>query len=136
MTVADASFLTSLFIPGDANHLEARSFLTEHARREGVGLAIPTIAIAEAASGFRQQGVPADRIPAMLRRLRQATIYHPVDLPLALRAANITAERTIRGCDAVYVALAERLGEPLVTFDRQQARAADGLVQVQELGAE
>ena len=36
----------------------------------------------------------------------------------------------IRGCDAVYVALAEALDEPLVTFDEQQAARAAGVVRV------
>ena len=48
----------------------------------------------------------------------------PVDARLAERAAAIAIDHRIRGCDAVYVALAEALGEALVTFVQRQYPAA------------
>jgi predicted nucleic acid-binding protein len=44
----------------------------------------------------------------------------PVSEALAARAAKIAARQKIRGCDAVYVALAEQPEMELVTLDRQQ----------------
>jgi predicted nucleic acid-binding protein len=49
----------------------------------------------------------------------------PIDQALAEAAARHAADLFLRGADAVYVALAERLGVPLITWDNEQlARAA------------
>jgi predicted nucleic acid-binding protein len=48
----------------------------------------------------------------------------PVSLALAERAAMIAADYRIRGCGAIYVTIAEQLGEPLVTLDGQQLERA------------
>ena len=47
------------------------------------------------------------------------TLY-PITTSIAERAAEIAADYKIRGCDAVYVALAEQLGDELVTLDSEQ----------------
>ena len=47
---------------------------------------------------------------------------------LAEQAAAIAAEHRIRGCDALYVALADMLSEPLVTLDRQQLERGAAVV--------
>ena len=39
---------------------------------------------------------------------------------MAERAASIAAEYQVRGCDAIYLALAEQMDDYLVTLDRQQ----------------
>jgi predicted nucleic acid-binding protein len=54
----------------------------------------------------------------------------PVTLAVAERAALIAAEHRIRGCDAVYVALAEQLSDALVTLDRQQLERGAAVVPV------
>ena len=47
---------------------------------------------------------------------------------LAVRAAEIAAGQKIRGCDSIYVALAEQLEMELVTFDGQQLERAAAVV--------
>jgi predicted nucleic acid-binding protein len=54
----------------------------------------------------------------------------PVTLAMAEQAALIAAEHRIRGCDAVYVALADQLSDTLVTLDRQQLERGAALVTV------
>jgi predicted nucleic acid-binding protein len=44
----------------------------------------------------------------------------PVTSILAERAAVIAADYRVRGCDSIYIALAEQLGEELITLDQQQ----------------
>ena len=44
----------------------------------------------------------------------------PLDEALASVAADLAIELALRGADAVYVALADQLQLPLVTWDRQQ----------------
>jgi len=56
----------------------------------------------------------------------------PVSIPLANRAAVIAADYQIRGCAAVYVALAQSLGEELITLDKQQGERAKSVVETQQ----
>jgi predicted nucleic acid-binding protein len=53
---------------------------------------------------------------------------YPVTFGLAERAAEIAAEYKIRGCDAIYVALAEQLGEELVTLDNEQLTRSTAVI--------
>ena len=43
----------------------------------------------------------------------------PLDLPLALRAAEIAIENHLRGADAVYVSVAEDFEAVLVSWDEE-----------------
>jgi len=45
---------------------------------------------------------------------------------------DIAAEHRIRGCDAIYIALAEQLNDSLVTLDRQQLERAADIVTTHE----
>ena len=58
-----------------------------------------------------------------MQRLLQTRLV-PVEADLARRSARIARELKLRGADAVYVALARRLGIPLVTWDRDQLEQA------------
>jgi len=55
-----------------------------------------------------------------------------VSQAMAERAAIIAADHRIRGCDAVYVALADQRGDALVTLDRQQLDRGTAIVNVRE----
>ena len=54
----------------------------------------------------------------------------PVTVAVAKRAAAIAADHRLRGCDAVYVALAEQSGDHLVTLDQQQLERGTAVVTV------
>jgi predicted nucleic acid-binding protein len=49
-------------------------------------------------------------------------------MAVAKQAARMAAEHRIRGCDAVYVSLADQLSDTLVTLDRQQLERGAALV--------
>ena len=53
-----------------------------------------------------------------------------VDRQLADGAARLAARLRLRGADAVYVALAERLDLPLVTLDSQQLERGGSVIDV------
>jgi predicted nucleic acid-binding protein len=66
----------------------------------------------------------AERAVAHLRRLRSAR-WIALTNDLVEHAAQLAATLRLRGADAVYVALADCLGIPLVTCDHEQrSRAA------------
>jgi predicted nucleic acid-binding protein len=52
------------------------------------------------------------------------------DRTLAQAAAEIAADRAVKGADAVYIAVARRFGTTLVTLDQEQARRAAPIVTV------
>ena len=97
---------------------------------DGAIHAAPVLVLAEVAgalarvSGSRE--LAQDVVARVLRlpRLRLVAI----DAGLGERAAEIAAELRLRGADAVYVAVAERLGLPLVTWDDEQYERARPLV--------
>jgi SAM-dependent methyltransferase len=55
--------------------------------------------------------------------------FIPVDRVLSGLAARLAAECRLRGCDAIYAALARREGVPLVTWDEQQRNRAAPVVE-------
>ncbi len=61
----------------------------------------------------------AARTTDLIQRLPQTRLV-PVDANLGLSSARLAAELRLKGADAVYVALAQRLNVPLVTWDREQ----------------
>ncbi len=90
----------------------------------------PTIIIPELASALRRHATGQTTIMSAVRHFAGQPNLRLVDIDrtLAARAAELVADLGLRGCDAVYVALAESLDDELVTLDRDQLRAATQLV--------
>lgn len=63
----------------------------------------------------------------MLRDLHTIRLI-PLDDTLAQEAAELAADRALRGADAVYVAVARRHGCALVSLDREQRERAAAVV--------
>lgn len=132
MFVVDASVHIADMRPSEPHHVEARAFL-DHIRQTGEQVYGPTIVLAEIAGGIaRGTGRPglARRLTALLQRFPNFTLV-PVDEALGGTAAEIAADHQIRGCDAVYVALAQQLAAPLVTLDIEQRQRAAAVVVAQ-----
>ena len=84
------------------------------------------------------------RLPAAIARrtdkarLRQAIVQQIRQLPtlqlvasdeeLGGYAAELAASYRLRGADALYVAIADRLQRPLLSWDREQLQRSTGLV--------
>lgn len=129
MPVVDASVYVTLFQENEEAHQRAWSWLRE-ARSKRQLLSAPTILVAETAAALgRGLGDPvlAERMITQLLRIRILELV-PVSRSLAFRAAMIASRHRIRGCDAVYVALAERLDDKLITLDRQQLERGSEVV--------
>ena len=65
------------------------------------------------------QSAAAARMVSVVQGLSHLTLF-PISESLARFTADLAAELRLRGCDALYVALASRMGIPLVTWDNQQ----------------
>jgi len=53
-----------------------------------------------------------------------------IDQGIAILAANFASELSLRGADAIYVALAKRLDVPLITWDKELTQPASSVIAV------
>lgn len=129
MIVTDASVWVSSFKADEANHAFSTSYL-EYWTSEDRQVSVPILLLAEVSGAIvRRTSDPdvARRVADGLLDL-SALLLVDVERRLAAEAAQVAAELRLRGADAVYIALAVRLGVPLVTWDREQRERASAVV--------
>lgn len=127
--VLDASLLVAGIRPGELYYHEARRAV-ETLTRERVNLFAPAIVLAEVAAAIARGSGSADqaaRDVQLVRRLAGLQIV-AVGGTLADLAARVAAQQHLRGCDAVYVALAQQQRAVLITLDNEQRQRAPATV--------
>ena len=131
MAVIDASVTIALVNAREREHASSWAWF-EQARMADESIVAPVILLSEVAAALsRGVGDPALAHRVVQQLARSAVIdLIPVTLAMAEQAAWIAAEHRIRGCDAVYVALADHLSDTLVTLDQQQLERGAALVTV------
>lgn len=131
MYVVDASVWVSSLFQTDVTHEASLRWLQGTVQRREFIFA-PALLLPEVGGAIaRRSGVPAVGIQALDRLqgfLSLRTV--PLDLELAQKSARLAANLRLRGADAVNVALARRLGMPLVTWDGEQRERARSAVRV------
>jgi predicted nucleic acid-binding protein len=119
--VIDASVFVADALPWDLFHADATTLLLHLVTAQHLILT-PTIMLAEvAASIARQTDDPATAQQYVL--VWQQLPYfqvRDVDLALGYQAMQVGVQQGIRGCDAIYVALAQMQGATLITLDQEQ----------------
>jgi predicted nucleic acid-binding protein len=129
--IVDASVVVSHLVPQEAGHDASRRWLARHVDAGGLVIA-PTLLLAEVAGAVARR----TRSPRLARRAIEALLrlsslrLLDVDATLARAAARVAARLRVRGIDAVYIAAAEQLRLPLVTWDAEQRDRAARLVPV------
>ena len=121
MYVIDASVHVADIRLHEPHHDEARALLNR-VTAEGWPVYLPMIVLAEIAAAIsRGTGKPAlaQRLITTLRQMPHFELV-PIDDELGQLAAELAADHSIRGCDAVYVALAQQRRATLITLDHQQ----------------
>jgi len=129
MHVVDASVWVSRFVREDSHHKSSRSWLEKVLFRSERVIA-PGILLPEVAGALaRRTNRPdlARQVVAALERLPTLRLV-PVDKELAELAAGLAAELRLRGADALYVAVAYRLGIPLITWDHEQKKRSEKVI--------
>ncbi len=129
MAVIDASVYVALINAHESTHASSWVWFEQaQATREPV--VAPVILLAEVAAALsRGVGDPALAHRVVQQLLRSKVIeLVPVTTAMAERSAAIAADHRIRGCDAIYVALAEQLSDHLVTLDQQQLERGAAVV--------
>jgi len=119
--VLDASVFVADTVTTEPFHADANDLLEALAAR-GAEIYVPAIIVAEIAAAIARgsEDAPLARQAVTLYRQWPGVRVIPVDEPLGDLAAEVAAGQRVRGCDAVYVALAQSLGATLITLDRQQ----------------
>ena len=121
MTVIDASVWVSRLVPQDVNHRASRLYLKQQAA-QGQRLIAPVILLTEVAGAIARR-------TGSSQLARQAMHIVTIDHQLGQTATNLAAKLYLRGTDAIYVALAYRLGIDLVSWDKEQLERAGKLIQ-------
>lgn len=129
MIVTDASVWVSRFLPEDSFHQASRAWLIETATA-GVALVAPTIVLAEVSGSIARRTGNEQLGYQIVQQIRQLPTLQliTVDDTLGQLAAQVASSYRLRGADAVYLAVAQRLQIPLVSWDREQLDRAAALV--------
>ena len=119
--VVDASVWVSRLVSGDVHHERCRDWFENQSAANDL-LVSPVSMLAEVAGAISRrtgQASLASRAVALILALPNLRLVS-VDPDLGRLAADLAAERALRGADALYVATASRLGLALVTLDQEQ----------------
>jgi predicted nucleic acid-binding protein len=130
MVVIDASVWVSRLVSQDVHHDASRRWLEEYTEHGG-RIITPALLLPEVAGAIsRRTGESklANQVVKQLQRLPLLQLVS-VDQRLGQAAARLAANLGLRGADAVYVAVAEQLTVPLLTWDKEQIDKAGKLVQ-------
>ncbi len=130
MYCLDASVLTNSFIEGEENY-EFSKRLMEKIRKNAVLVFLPEIVLPEVASAI-SRGYDYKTALEFVKELRQIPnfTFIPIDAELSNLAEKFAAENKLRGCDALYVAVAFSFNVKLITLDTQQKERAKDLIEV------
>ncbi|MCS6881217.1 MAG: PIN domain-containing protein [Oscillochloridaceae bacterium] len=129
MYTLDANIFIRDAIPNDPEQVMCHA-LPARLYESSTSIVLPTLVLAEIASALSRSYRDPIRARLEVELLRELHIikYIPLDDALAQEAADIAADRALRGADAVYVAVARRHGCALVSLDREQRERAAPLV--------
>lgn len=121
MPVIDASVYVALVNAQEPDHAASWAWY-RRVIAERAPIIAPNIILAEIAAALSRGSGDAALANRAVQQLQQSNIIAlaPILQPLAGLAADIASRYRIRGCDSLYVALAQQTGEALVTLDHQQ----------------
>ncbi len=121
LVVIDASVWISNLLPRDRNHLRAANWVNQHLSSGGQLVAPVLLAL--------ETGGSVARVSQDKNLARNAVLYLyissfmqlvPINQALMDDATDIAITFALKGGDSLYVAVAQQLNLPLVTFDREQ----------------
>ncbi len=130
MATLDASVLISLFNTRDRLHQSTVAWFRE-AVADGEPLRAPVTVLAEVSAAIAAGTGDKQLARDVETHVRHSPLFEllPVALPLAERAATLAAEHQLRGNDAVYFAVAETLGDRLITLNPRQLQRGNTVVE-------
>ena len=130
--IVDASVWVAIFRENDVHHGASVAFL-DFAVANQQDLNIPNLALAEIAGVFARQTGKARLATRTVRAVLALPRVqrHGLNDALGDRAAALAARCRLRGADAVFVALAEALDQPLITLDREILERSSRIIEAE-----
>ena len=130
MATIDSSVLISLFNGQDRLHEQTTAWFRESVA-DGEPLRAPVTALPEISAAIAAGTGDKQLARDVEAHVRHSPLFEflPVALPLAERAASLAAEHQLRGSDAIYFAVAETLGDRLVTLNPRQLQKGGTVVE-------
>jgi predicted nucleic acid-binding protein len=127
--VVDASVFVADVQPYETDHADSFALLLRISQ-EGWPIYMPSITQAEVGASIVRNTGRSDLAQRLMVRYQMADHIKviPVDATLGYFAAQVAIQQRIRGCDAVYVALAQVMNATLITLDREQCERAPATV--------
>lgn len=128
--VVDASVWVSYLLPQDSHHAASEAWLDGYISGGGK-VAAPMLLLVEIAGAVaRRTGdiTLARQTITTLANLPELSLVE-LDRSLSLTAANLAATLALRGADTLYVAVAQVLKAPLITWDHEQLTRTGQLIQ-------
>ena len=129
VAVVDASVWVSRLVSADVHHPVSQTWLEAFVGGGGQCVA-PVLLLAEVAGAIPRRTAEARLGQAALKMLLRLPALRIVNVErrLGMSAAQLAADLGLRGADAVYVALAQQLKVPLVTWDQEQLDRTSGII--------
>ncbi len=127
--VIDASVYVAMLKREEPNHLSSHKWYSE-ILASGTPLAAPLPFLAEVAGAVSRSTGDAELAQDVIAQVKALDVIEliPVNEILGVRAAEIAAKYRLRGCDSLYVALAEQLKAELVSLDQEQLERGTAVV--------
>jgi predicted nucleic acid-binding protein len=129
MFTLDASVFVRDLTPNDPDHAICRELL-ERLRASSTPINAPLLLLAEVAGVLSRElrDPMRGRLAVSVLEVLPNLSLIALDRELVQEAAEIAADRALRGADATYVAVARRHGFTLVTLDREQRERGAAVV--------
>ncbi len=125
MYCIDASVFINSEIEGEQFH-EDSAKLMQNIRERGITIIVPEIVLPEISSAIARGTDDPENALEFVKELKQIPniVFIPIDMELAEESSRLAAQYRLRGCDAIYVAVAFMFNARLISLDKQQIERA------------
>lgn len=123
MIVADASFWVAAFRTQDVHHVQSARLLRRMVA-DAIPVSSPTLALVEVAGALarRTGSQPIAESAIQYLQAQPWLTLLPLSIAFSQAAARVAITSSLRGADAVNVALARQEGAPLITLDDEMLK--------------
>jgi predicted nucleic acid-binding protein len=131
MYCIDASVFINSEIEGEQFH-EYSAKLMQNIRERGITIIVPEIVPPEISSAIARGTDDPENALEFVKELKQIPniVFVPIDMELTEESARLAAQYRLRGCDAIYVAVAFMFSARLISLDKQQSERAAECIEV------
>lgn len=130
VVVTDASVWVARFIAQEPHHQACVTWLSNFAKSGGEIVA-PVLLLSEVCGALSRRTAQPHLARAVYDAMTQSPeiTFVEINHELAQRAAQLTINLQLRGADATYVALADKLGAALISLDAEHHQRAGKPIQ-------